>query len=137
MQAFIKRKKTVRGAGTPKPVAKKNVTTLVNKLDKIFSLYIRKRDAMPYGGRYFKCISCGRVLPFEQADCGHFWSRRHMATRFDEDNCNAECKGCNRFDGDHLLGYQANLIKKIGQRRYDILNYKNTTSRSLQFSVMK
>ena len=94
MQAFIKRKKTVRGAGTPKPVAKKNVTTLVNKLDKVFSLYIRKRDAMPYGGRYFKCISCGRVLPFEQADCGHFWSRRHMATRFDEDNCNSECSHC-------------------------------------------
>lgn len=65
---------------------------LVAKLDKVFSRYIRLRDCMPNG--YFRCISCGQIKPFEQADCGHFHSRRHMATRFDEDNAHAECRHC-------------------------------------------
>ena len=67
-------------------------TDLVAKLDKVFSRYIRLRDCMPNG--YFRCISCGKIKPYEQADCGHFHSRRHMSTRFDEDNAHAECRYC-------------------------------------------
>lgn len=92
------------------------------KLDKEFSLYIRLRDAMPNG--YFRCISCGQIKSFEQADCGHFHSRRHLATRFDEDNAHAECRACNRFSADHLIGYERNLIAKIGQQRFDLLKVK-------------
>ena len=92
------------------------------KLDKEFSLFIRLRDAMPSG--HFRCISCGQIKPFEQADCGHFHSRRHLATRFDEDNAHAECRACNRFSADHLIGYERNLIAKIGQQRFDMLKVK-------------
>lgn len=95
---------------------------LVTKLDKVFSIYIRLRDAMPNG--YFKCISCGQIKRFDQADCGHFYGRKHMATRFDEDNCSAECSSCNRFVSDHLIGYQTNLIKKIGIGRFELLGVK-------------
>lgn len=95
---------------------------LVKKLDRIFSLYIRLRDAMPNG--YVRCISCGKIKVFDDVDCGHFHSRRHMSTRFDEDNCHAECKFCNRFSADHLIGYQTNLIRKIGQNRFEKLNIK-------------
>jgi hypothetical protein len=28
---------------------------------------------------------------------GHFISRKHYATRFDEDNCQVQCSGCNVF----------------------------------------
>lgn len=100
----------------------KKKPNLIKKLDKVFSLYIRLRDSMPNG--YFKCISCGQIKKFEQADCGHFYSRVHMATRFDEDNCSAECSGCNRFVSDHLIGYQTNLIKKIGLGRFELLGVK-------------
>ena len=95
---------------------------LVAKLDKVFSRYIRLRDCMPNG--YFRCISCGKIKPYEQADCGHFHSRRHMATRFDEDNAHAECKSCNRFSADHLIHYEKNLKSKIGQQRFDKLAWK-------------
>lgn len=107
---------------------------LVDKLDRIFSQYIRLRDVMPNG--YFRCISCGKVKPYEQSDCGHFFSRRHMATRFDEDNCNSECKGCNRFSADHLIGYQVNLIRKIGQDRYERLVWRhNSTKKWCDFEL--
>ena len=93
MQYYIKRKKkdvaNEAKKATRKPRSKPN---LIKKLDKYFALYIRLRDVMPSG--YFRCISCGRIKPFEEGDCGHFHSRIHMATRFDEDNCNAECRYC-------------------------------------------
>ena len=96
--------------------------TLVKKLDKVFSQYIRLRDAFPNGT--FRCISCGKIKPFDQSDCGHYHSRRHMSTRFDEENCNSECRYCNRFSADHLIGYRENLIRKIGMQRFQLLEVK-------------
>lgn len=116
MFPFYKRKKksseTKNGAGRRKP-------DLVDRLDRVFSAYIRLRDVMPNGmGR---CISCGKIKPYSELDCGHFFSRVNMATRFDEDNCNAECRGCNRASADHLIYYQESLIKKIGVSRFSTL----------------
>ena len=61
------------------------------RLDEVFSLYIRLRDRIPNTDS-FRCISCGRILPFEQADCGHYINRQHMSLRFSEVNCNAQCR---------------------------------------------
>lgn len=97
----------------------KKKTNLVSKLDRVFSLYVRLRDCMPNG--YGVCISCSRIKPFEEMDCGHFFSRVNMSTRFHEDNCHCECRHCNRFVEDHLIGYQKNLIRKIGEERYNRL----------------
>ena len=91
------------------------------KLDKVFSLYIRLRDSKPYGYKYFKCISCGKILPFEKADAGHYMSRRHNATRFDENNVHAECSYDNRFNAEHLDGFRDNLVKKIGQQKIQLI----------------
>lgn len=103
-------------------VTVKRKTDYVKKLDSVFSQYIRLRDAMPNG--MIRCISCGQLKPYEKFDNGHFHSRTHMSTRFDEDNCHAECKFCNRFKADHMIGYRENLIRKIGQMRFDKLDWK-------------
>ena len=70
--------------------------TLVRKLDQIFSLYVRTRDADKKG--YCKCCTCGKKLKIKEIHCGHFMSRRHMATRWDEENCASQCVGCNTFN---------------------------------------
>ena len=110
MPYYIKRKnkKAHSGSNGAKTRARKK-PDLVKKLDRVFSLYIRLRDTMP--GGYV-------------VDCGHFHSRRHMATRFSEDNAHAECRFCNRFSADHLIGYERNLIRKIGRQKFDLLNVK-------------
>jgi hypothetical protein len=99
-----------------------SLSSLVDRLDKVFSKYIRLRDAMPSG--FFRCISCGKIKPVQKADCGHYFSRKHMSTRFDEDNCHAECSSCNRFDAEHLHGYRENLVRKIGEQRFLLLEVK-------------
>lgn len=106
---------------------KKRKPNLVAKLDRVFSKYIRLRDVMPNG--YFMCISCGQIKKYEQGDCGHFFSRKHMATRFDEDNCHMECAACNRFSSDHLASYQVNLVRKIGQNRFEKLVWKHNSTK--------
>lgn len=104
-----------KGKGGKKQRRKKSeLQTWVNKLDRLLSLYVRMRDSREFNYTHFRCISCGRILPIDQADLGHFFSRRHMSLRFDTRNCNAECKRCNRFDSEHLVGYQRNLILKLG-----------------------
>lgn len=88
-------------------------SSLKTRLDTVFSMFIRLRDAMPNG--MFRCISCGRLLPFDQSDCGHYINRQHMATRFNEKNCNAQCRKCNRFDEGNIQGYRRGLIAKYGE----------------------
>lgn len=60
------------------------------------------------------CISCGKLVHWKQADCGHFVNRKHMSLRFSEKNCNGQCRHCNRFDESNLLGYSRGLQKKFG-----------------------
>ena len=121
MPYYIKKNQKERPAARKKRTP--TLSTLVKKLDKVFSRYIRLRDAMP--GGYCRCISCGQIKPIEKMDCGHFFSRRHMATRFDEDNCNAECSFDNRFNAEHLVGYREHLIEKIGAQRFALLEVKH------------
>ena len=91
------------------------------KLDKVFSEYIRKRDTRD---GVFKCISCGQILPYEQADCGHYINRKHMSTRFDEMNCNAQCRSCNRFDEGNIQGYRRGLVALYGEQQVTLLESK-------------
>lgn len=105
-------------------------TNLKEKLDRVFSQYIRLRD-MIGNTRTFQCISCGKIKPINQADCGHYINRKHMSTRFSEVNCNAQCKSCNRFDEGNIMGYRRGLVAKYGKERvilleamkYDIKKY--------------
>lgn len=125
---YIKRKTKKVKEKSPRE-RKPSVASLTKKLDKVFSQFIRLRDSQPFGYKAFRCISCGQVKPFDQMDCGHFISRVHMSTRFDENNCHGECKACNRFRADHMIYYQANLVRKIGQDKVDILIAKGHQSR--------
>jgi hypothetical protein len=61
--------------------------------DTWFSLYIRIRQT-DYQG-YGKCITCGARKHWKLADCGHFQSRAHMATRYHDFNSHIQCKPCN------------------------------------------
>ncbi len=97
--------------------AKKQVSrsTAMRRADRAFSLYIRTRDSQKFGGRQFQCISCGRILPIEQCDAGHYVNRQHQSLRFNEFNVNGQCRHCNRFDEGNMMGYRQGLIEKHGE----------------------
>lgn len=73
----------------------KNKKQLKSTADKLFSEYIRNRYSDWRG--YSKCYTCGKTLKIKEAQCGHFFSRGKMNTRYDEDNARIQCSGCNVF----------------------------------------
>ena len=73
----------------------KSINQLVAELDKVFSIFIRLRDIDDEGFSY--CVTCGKPMTLKTSQCGHFISRRHFATRWEEKNCAAQCVGCNMF----------------------------------------
>lgn len=122
---------------TKKPKrAKSDRQKLIAKADQWFSRRIRLEDADSHGmGR---CIDCGAVVHIKKSDCGHFWSRRHLATRWDTDNCHLQKKKCNLEMGrpETNDGYRKNLIKKIGQANFDKLEMrKNNTWKPSEFDL--
>jgi hypothetical protein len=118
MPNFWKRKSS-KSDGSKKPRRKKSeLQTWIAKLDKVMSLYIRMRDSKEFHYKYFRCISCGRVLPVSQEDCGHYVGRSNLSVRFDTRNMNGECRYCNRMDSSHLIGYRRNLIMKLGKQMF-------------------
>jgi hypothetical protein len=79
---------------------KKSKTTgdakkLVARLDRVFSEFIRRRDSDSNG--MCMCITCGRVHHWKEIHAGHFIQRDRKATRFSEENVNAQCCHCNSF----------------------------------------
>lgn len=104
------------------------------KLDRVFSEFIRLRDADING--MVKCISCTRMIHWNEADAGHYINRKHMSTRWDEHNVNGQCRACNRFDEGNIPMYHLGL-----QRKYDVdtplklLAKKNSTVKIGQFEI--
>ena len=83
------------------------------KLDKIFSEYIRLRDANPQGVCF--CVTCGRVFHWQSGDAGHYVQRDRLATRYDEKNVHAQCKYCNRFRSGEQSIHGMEIDKKYGE----------------------
>jgi len=75
----------------PKKPSRKN---LIKKLDKVFSQYIRRRFAV---NEIAKCVTCGKQAHWKELQAGHFMSRKHYSTRYDETNVQVQCSGCNVF----------------------------------------
>lgn len=85
---------------------------LIEKLDRIFSEYIRLRDVDETG--YGKCISSGKIIHWKDADAGHYINRAHMSTRYCEKNVHLQSRFDNRFREGNMIGYTRGLIKKYG-----------------------
>ena len=93
---------------------KKTISKLKKELDKWFSLYIRLREANEYG--MVQCFTCGIVRGYKDGmQNGHFQSRKHMATRFDEENCQNQCIKCNIFDSGQQYLFSIRLDEKYGE----------------------
>lgn len=107
---------------------KKRNDQLKRILDKLFHLFIRLRDGREDGT--FQCISCGRILPFERSDCGYFINERYSATRYNEDNCHAQCRTCNFFKSGNTEEYRKALVRKFGEEKVqEIERMKNDFSK--------
>lgn len=92
------------------------LSTLRNKLDRVFSEFIRRRDADSNG--MGKCVTCNQ---YRLLQCGHFIKRQHHAVRWDERNAAGQCMPCNHFRGGNEGEFYHALLKKYGQWTMNLL----------------
>lgn len=94
---------------------------LVKALDDVFSKYIRKKHSKDGIGR---CYTCGKFDEPKNLQCGHFHSRKHMATRWEEANCRPQCVHCNMFSEGNKPQYTIRLMNELGCAEFEKLNIK-------------
>ena len=106
---------------------KTTTAKLKSKLDKIFSEYIRLRDSDHKGN--CKCISCGKEASAfgGSIHAGHFMSRRHLATRWDEKNVNSQCSYCNTFLNGNQYRASIGINNKYGNGTAEELEKRSKT----------
>lgn len=98
-----------------KPKKAKTITQLRKQADTLFSKSIRLRDGELRGGVWqSQCITCDVWRPLTTMHAGHFQSRRFPATRWDEENVNAQCAGCNMFGNGEQYKYGLAVDAKYG-----------------------
>tara|TARA_R100001510_G_C7655220_1_gene214260 strand:+ start:1047 stop:1454 length:408 start_codon:yes stop_codon:yes gene_type:complete len=86
---------------------------IIKKLDSIFSLYIRLRKANKLG--FVECYTCGKKDHFKKMQCGHFQSRKHYSTRWEELNSQVQCYSCNVMRYGEQYKYGLKLQEEYGK----------------------
>lgn len=97
----------------PRKVSKSPRKKLVRKLDSVFSAYIRQRDQ--------RCATCPQT---QNLTNGHLFSRASYSTRWDEQNCHAQCSGCNYRHEFDPVPFHKFFIRQFGQYAFDELYRK-------------
>ena len=93
----------------------------------IFSLYIRKRDAIKTTGgmEFCRCVTCWEVKPFTDMDAGHCFSRSREGTKWEETNCHSQCRRDNghRCNNGEIYAHKMYIRMTYGQVELDRLEY--------------
>ena len=98
------------------PKKKLTRSKLVKKLDNIFSQYIRLSNSV---NDIAECVTCNKKDHWKKMQCGHFQSRKHYSTRWDERNVAVQCAGCNVFRYGEQYKFSLYLGKKLSQELLD------------------
>jgi hypothetical protein len=110
-QKYLISKKSTKVTKTTKK--KESVTILKKKLDTYFSLYIRLRDADE--NLMVTCFTSGKVMKYTEAHAGHYVSRKHLSTRWNETNVQVQSVAENMFNQGNAPMFAIKLDDKFGQ----------------------
>lgn len=101
----------------------------VQKLDKYFSLWIRRKDADEYGR--VSCFTCGTVKHWKEVHAGHFVTRGKWATRYEPLNVRVQCYACNIHKHGNVWEYGVNLEKEKEGLAHELQRQGNEPSKIL------
>ena len=101
------------------------ISKLKKKLDVLFSQYIRRRNADHLGR--VKCFTCGVEKHWKEQQAGHFQSRSHHSTRWDEVNVQVQCVKCNMYRQGEQYKFGLYLDDRFGDGTAEELEYRAKT----------
>lgn len=114
---------------------KETIGQLVKQLDKVFSEYIRLRDADSDG--IVTCYTSGKRAHWKKMQAGHFISRRHYGTRWNEINVQVQSVKDNIFNQGNTPEFGRRLVQDYGQSAVDMLFYLRDTPAKLNRLSLK
>lgn len=98
---------------------------------KDFQKMVRYESANDQG--IIKCVSCPATGHWKNTDnrfdAGHFFSRRHANTKFNEMNCWPQCVTCNRYRNGNYRDYTIWFIDRFGRDELDRLQAQSKVIR--------
>ena len=86
---------------------------LIKKLDTIFSRWVRLSNSV---NEICTCVTCGKESHWKDIQAGHFISRKHYSTRWNERNVLPQCVGCNVFKYGEQYKYSLYLGNKLSKK---------------------
>ena len=104
----------------------KTISKLKKELDKWFSLFIRLRNASKDG--IVECWTCGKTAHYKKMHAGHFMSRKHHATRWNEENVQVQCPKCNLFGQGEQYTFGKLIDVRIGEGKSEELQELSRTT---------
>lgn len=104
---------------------KKSRKNLIVALDRVFSKYIRTKYIRD---NFVECVTCNRKYPINKIQAGHFMSRKHYSTRWDEENVFPQCYGCNVAKNGEQYLFSKFIDEKFGEGYSDVLLFKSRES---------
>lgn len=106
------------------------IQDLIKAAQIVFNKYIRLRD------KGNVCISCQKQPKKENS--GHFYNaNNHWNVRFNENNVHLQCEHCNTFLSGNLINYRENLLKKIGESKFQLLEAEANKTRKFTKEELK
>lgn len=132
IQSVSKKPKTKKAA--VKRVKVKSRSQLVRELDSVFSIYIRQKDAI---NGIAKCVTCGDQKEWKYQQNGHYMSRGHYPTRWDETNCHVQCAACNVFKKGNYTEYALYMIDRYGANHLEALKRKANSGEKIPTPVIR
>ena len=97
-------------------IKKPTRSKLVKKLDTVFSQWVRLSNAD--NNKNCICVTCNKTFFWKEIQAGHFISRKHYSTRWDERNVLPQCAGCNIFRYGEQYKYSLFLGKEVSEVLY-------------------
>jgi hypothetical protein len=116
-------------------MAKKERAKVVERLDKVFSEFIRRRTADDRG--FVRCYTCGTEKHWKEVHAGHFQSRSKMATRWNETNVQVQCVACNIFKAGEQYKFGLRLDAELGEGTAEEMMYLSNQSGKYSIEMLR
>lgn len=132
IRVFVEEAKSKAWKKTKKKMQEdlETIQDLVKATQIVFNKYIRLRDKDEL------CISC-KQKP-KKSNAGHYYNaNNHWNVRFNEDNVHLQCEHCNTFLSANLINYRENLLKKIGEDKFQLLEAEANKTRKFTKEELK
>jgi hypothetical protein len=96
---------------------KPTLKSLKNKAWKVFSEWVRRKDADEGGTVH--CVTCRAPIYWKEAHAGHFVGGRNNAVLLHPDIVHPQCVRCNIFLSGNYAEYALYMLDKFGREKVE------------------